>query len=65
MQRQYLLDEAPILFQFEAIAELIGRLCANGAKAGIRVILSAQEPDPIYQSKSIIFMTYLQMSYHT
>ncbi|MBW4642681.1 MAG: hypothetical protein KME23_06700 [Goleter apudmare HA4340-LM2] len=48
----FFLDEAPILFQFEAIAELIGTLCANGAKAGIRVILSAQEPDSIYQSKS-------------
>ncbi|MBO3458430.1 hypothetical protein G7B40_025275 [Aetokthonos hydrillicola Thurmond2011] len=48
----FFLDEAPILFQFESIAELIGRLCANGAKAGIRVILSAQEPDSIYQSKS-------------
>jgi hypothetical protein len=48
----FFLDEAPILFQFDAIAELIGRLCANGAKAGIRVILSAQEPESIYQSKS-------------
>ncbi|MFB2982130.1 hypothetical protein ACE1CM_39065, partial [Microseira sp. BLCC-F43] len=48
----FFLDEAPILFQFEAISELIGRLCANGAKAGIRVILSAQEPDSIYQSKA-------------
>ncbi|MDF5716742.1 MAG: hypothetical protein PUP93_23445 [Rhizonema sp. NSF051] len=48
----FFLDEAPILFQFEAIAELIGRLCANGAKAGIRVILSAQEPDSIFQSKA-------------
>jgi hypothetical protein len=48
----FFLDEAPILFSFESIAELIGRLCANGAKAGIRVILSAQEPESIYQSKS-------------
>lgn len=48
----FFLDEAPILFEFEAIAELIGRLCANGAKAGIRVILSAQEPESIYKSKS-------------
>ncbi|MBC6435717.1 hypothetical protein FM036_41115 [Nostoc sp. HG1] len=48
----FFLDEAPILFQFESIAELIGRLCANGAKAGIRVILSAQEPESIYQSKA-------------
>jgi hypothetical protein len=48
----FFLDEAPILFQFESIAELIGRLCANGAKAGIRVIVSAQEPESIFQSKS-------------
>lgn len=48
----FFLDEAPILFNFESIAELIGRLCANGAKAGIRVILSAQEPESIFQSKS-------------
>ncbi|MGF1937617.1 MAG: hypothetical protein RM347_025045 [Nostoc sp. ChiQUE02] len=48
----FFLDEAPILFQFDAIAELIGRLCANGAKSGIRVIISAQEPETIYQSAS-------------
>ncbi|RCJ19068.1 hypothetical protein A6770_32315 [Nostoc minutum NIES-26] len=48
----FFLDEAPILFEFEAIADLIGRLCANGAKAGIRVILSAQEVESIYQSKA-------------
>ncbi|NJN07540.1 MAG: hypothetical protein HC815_05935 [Richelia sp. RM1_1_1] len=48
----FFLDEAPILFNFESIAELIGRLCANGAKAGIRVILSAQEPESIFQSKA-------------
>ncbi|MBD2458301.1 hypothetical protein H6G80_30070 [Nostoc sp. FACHB-87] len=48
----FFLDEAPILFQFDSIAELIGRLCANGAKSGIRVILSAQEPESIYQCKA-------------
>lgn len=48
----FFLDEAPILFQFDSIADLIGRLCANGAKAGIRVILSAQEPESIFQSKA-------------
>lgn len=31
---------------------MIGRLCANGAKSGIRVIISAQEPETIYQSKA-------------
>ncbi|HEY9692708.1 MAG TPA: hypothetical protein V6D15_10905 [Oculatellaceae cyanobacterium] len=35
----FFIDEAPILFEFESIAALIGRLCANGAKSGIRVIL--------------------------
>jgi hypothetical protein len=30
----------------------VGRICANGAKAGIRVILSAQDPDTIAQSKA-------------
>jgi hypothetical protein len=48
----FFLDEAPILFEFDAIADLIGRLCANGAKAGIRVILSAQEPESIFRSKA-------------
>jgi hypothetical protein len=46
------IDEAPILFQFEAVAALIARLFANGAKSGIRVILSAQEPESIAQSPS-------------
>jgi hypothetical protein len=38
------------LFAFNTIARLIGRLCANGAKAGIRVFLSAQDPDTIMNS---------------
>ncbi|NEP48178.1 MAG: hypothetical protein F6K65_04815 [Moorea sp. SIO3C2] len=48
----FFIDESPILFQYNSIAELIGRLCANGAKAGIRVILSAQDPDTISKSPS-------------
>ncbi|MGP1385720.1 MAG: hypothetical protein ACTS2F_19325 [Thainema sp.] len=46
----FFIDEAPILFEFDEIGALIGRLCANGAKAGIRVIISAQDPDTVYQS---------------
>ncbi len=46
----FFIDESPILFEYDAIAQLIGRLCANGAKAGIRVILSAQGPKTIYNS---------------
>lgn len=46
----FFIDESPILFKFPAIANLVGSLCANGAKAGIRVILSAQDPNTIYNS---------------
>lgn len=46
----FFIDESPILFKFDAIAQLVGSLCANGAKAGIRVILSAQDPNTIYNS---------------
>ena len=46
----FFIDEAPILFEFDEIGALIGRLCANGAKAGIRVIISAQDPDTVHQS---------------
>jgi len=48
----FFIDEAPILFEFSVISDLIGRLCANGAKAGISVILSAQDPNTIVNSSS-------------
>ncbi|WP_013334315.1 hypothetical protein [Gloeothece verrucosa] len=48
----FFIDEAPILFEFEQIANLVGRICANGAKSGIRVILSAQDLDTIAKSKA-------------
>ena len=48
----FFIDESPILFEYDSIAALVGRLCANGAKAGIRVILSAQDPNSIAQSPS-------------
>ncbi|MGB8703186.1 MAG: hypothetical protein WCD18_27520, partial [Thermosynechococcaceae cyanobacterium] len=46
----FFIDEAPILFRFDEIAELVGRLCANGAKSGIRVIIAAQDPNTIANS---------------
>lgn len=46
----FFIDEAPILFEFNEISSLVGRLCANGAKAGVRVILSAQDPDTVAKS---------------
>jgi hypothetical protein len=48
----FFIDEAPILFEFPSISDLIGRLCANGAKAGIRVILSAQDPKTVVEASS-------------
>ena len=46
------IDEAPILFEYPTISEMVARLCANGAKAGIKVIISAQDPDTIARSPS-------------
>jgi hypothetical protein len=53
----FFIDESPILFKFPAIANLVGSLCANGAKSGIRVILTGQDPNTIAESVagSIIF----------
>ncbi|MDX2096733.1 MAG: hypothetical protein SFW36_03070 [Leptolyngbyaceae cyanobacterium bins.59] len=48
----FFIDEAPILFEFDEISALVARLCANGAKAGVRVILSGQDPDTIAKSPS-------------
>jgi hypothetical protein len=48
----FFIDEAPILFEFSVISDLIGRLCANGAKAGISVILSAQDPNTVVNASS-------------
>jgi hypothetical protein len=44
------MDEAAILFQFDAVSQMVGRLYANGGKAGIRVIVSGQDPDTIAES---------------
>jgi hypothetical protein len=46
----FFIDESPILFRFPEIAKLVGGLCANGAKSGIRVIISGQDPNTIANS---------------
>ena len=46
----FFIDESPILFKFTAIANLVGDLCANGGKSGIRVILTGQDPNTIANS---------------
>ncbi|MEM6448667.1 MAG: hypothetical protein AAF704_19175, partial [Cyanobacteria bacterium P01_D01_bin.123] len=47
----WFIDESPILFQFPAIPKSVARLTANGRKAGIRVILAAQDPDTIARTE--------------
>lgn len=46
----FILDECPILFEFDAISKIVGQLCANGLKWGIRVVLSGQTPATIFNS---------------
>lgn len=48
----FIIDETPILFEFEAISQIIGRLCANGLKFGCRVVISGQTADAITESKA-------------
>ncbi|MGB5596624.1 MAG: hypothetical protein WBM62_21675 [Crocosphaera sp.] len=43
-------DEAPILFEFDSLARVMGQHFAAGAKSGIRVVLNAQEPASIGKS---------------
>jgi hypothetical protein len=44
-------DEVSIQLEFIAIAKMISILCANGAKAGIRVILAMQDPNTLAKSR--------------
>jgi hypothetical protein len=47
----FVIDESPILFRYEALVNVVAALVSNGAKAGIRVILSAQDVATIGDSK--------------
>ncbi|MGF1496274.1 MAG: hypothetical protein ACFB8W_05550 [Elainellaceae cyanobacterium] len=46
------IDESPILFKYNGIAQIIGQVCANGAKSGIRPVIIGQDPDTIGKSDS-------------
>jgi hypothetical protein len=48
----FFIDEFSILLEWPEIGQLVARLTANGAKAGIRVILAAQDPNTLATSKS-------------
>jgi hypothetical protein len=45
-----IIDESPILFKYNGIAQIIGQVCANGAKSGIRPLITGQDPDTIANS---------------
>ena len=48
----FFIDEFSVLLEWEEIGKLISRLTANGAKAGIRVLLAAQDPNTLANSKA-------------
>jgi hypothetical protein len=48
----FFIDEFSILLEWQEIGQLVARLTANGAKAGIRVLLAAQDPNTLATSKS-------------
>ena len=41
-QSVFIIDETPILFGYEIVAQCVHRVVSNGAKSGIHVIISAQ-----------------------
>jgi hypothetical protein len=43
-------DESSITFQLDALSNCMGRIAANGLKAGMRLMLAAQEPKSVYES---------------
>ncbi|PSF35797.1 hypothetical protein C7H19_15340 [Aphanothece hegewaldii CCALA 016] len=47
----FFIDESPILFKFNSVRQIVESIIANGAKSGIRCIISAQSPDKIATSK--------------
>jgi type IV secretory pathway VirB4 component len=47
----FFIDETPIVFKFPSIRGLVEQIISNGAKSGMRVIISAQSPDKIYTAK--------------
>jgi hypothetical protein len=48
----FFIDEFSILLEWAEIGQLVARLTANGAKAGIRVLLAAQDPNTLATSKA-------------
>ncbi len=48
----FFIDESPILFKFPSVVRLVASIVSNGAKSGVRVVLSAQDPNAIFNSEA-------------
>jgi hypothetical protein len=44
------IDEASITFDLDPLSLCVGRVAANGLKAGMRLMIAAQEPSSVYNS---------------
>ncbi|MEM9004505.1 MAG: hypothetical protein AAGE59_13395 [Cyanobacteria bacterium P01_F01_bin.86] len=45
-----IVDEAPVLLKFEALARIVGMMCSNGMASGIKPIIISQDPASISHS---------------
>ncbi|EDX82667.1 hypothetical protein S7335_968 [Synechococcus sp. PCC 7335] len=45
-----IVDEAPVLLKFEALARIVGMMCSNGMAAGIKPVIISQDPASITNS---------------
>ncbi len=48
----FFIDESPILFKFPSVVRLVASIISNGAKSGIRCVLSAQDPNSIANTEA-------------
>ncbi len=48
----FFIDESPILFKFPSVVRLVASIISNGAKSGVRVVLSAQDPNSIANTEA-------------
>jgi len=45
-----IVDEAPVLLKFEALARIVGMMCSNGMASGIKPVVISQDPASVANS---------------
>ena len=45
-----IVDEAPVLLKFEALARIVGMMCSNGMASGIKPVVISQDPSSVANS---------------